>query len=48
MTRTYGDPKTAVVPGLEKDAAGITSLRLRAVMRQFLQHAAQVLEKVAR
>jgi len=47
VTRTCWDPKTALVPGLEDDATGITTSRLWAVMRRVFLHAAQVLEKVS-
>lgn len=47
VTRTRWNPKTALVPGLEEDATGITASRLWAVMRRFFRHAAQALEKVS-
>jgi site-specific recombinase XerD len=47
VTRTRWNPKTALVPGLEEDADGITASRLWAVMRRFFLHAAQALASVS-
>ena len=43
VTRSRWNPKTALVPGLQEDATGITASRLWAVMRRFFLHAAEAL-----